>query len=212
MNGLNDALTIGIVLTLVFGALCFYLYSRVSQVEKRVGLTENILLDLKMATENTLLSMGHDDSGSGPEGEVTRIEAVGAPTPLEKDEVEALSEEAFYKSVLQGAAVGATAEMTAAEETEGAATMEPVPGSAAAVPGAVTGSSSPVDVNYESMTLKELKALAKQRSVNVSATAHKKDIIDSLKRAASGRVTTPLDTFPGANESTEEGFPVEVDS
>jgi ribosomal protein S16 len=206
MNGLNDALTIGIVLTLVFGALCFYLYSRVTQVEKRVGLTENILLDLKMATENTLLSMGHE----GSQGEVTQIEAVGVPTPLDKEEVEALSEEAFYKSVLQGAVSTDTAAKLSPIEENESTTLEPVPGSAATASDSST--SVHLDVNYESLTLKELKALAKQRSVNVSATAHKKDIIDSLKRAASGRTATPLDTFPGGNESAEEGFPVEVES
>jgi hypothetical protein len=47
MNSLSDTLTMGIVLALVFGSLIFYIYSRLLQVEKRMALTENILLDLK---------------------------------------------------------------------------------------------------------------------------------------------------------------------
>lgn len=51
MNILSESLTIGLLLTLVFGALFFYVYSRVSYVEKRVGLIENILIDIKMNQE-----------------------------------------------------------------------------------------------------------------------------------------------------------------
>ena len=54
MNILSESLTIGLLLTLVFGSLCFYIYSRVSYVERRVGLMENILLDIKMNQDNQM--------------------------------------------------------------------------------------------------------------------------------------------------------------
>lgn len=54
MNLLSESLTIGLLLTLVFGSLCFYIYSRVSYVERRVGLMENILLDIKMNQDNQM--------------------------------------------------------------------------------------------------------------------------------------------------------------
>lgn len=54
MNLLSESLTIGLLLTLVFGSLCFYIYSRVSYVERRVGLMENILLDIKMNQDNQI--------------------------------------------------------------------------------------------------------------------------------------------------------------
>lgn len=54
MNGITDALVIGIVLTLVFAAVGYYLYSRTIQLEKKVGLMETILLDLKVQTEQAL--------------------------------------------------------------------------------------------------------------------------------------------------------------
>lgn len=213
MNGLNDALTIGIVLTLVFGALFFYLYSRVNQVEKRVGLTENILLDLKMATENTLYAMGR---GQGADADAhPHIEAVGAPKPLDKADVEPLNEEEFYRSVLQGVETKPSAQQAQQQEQDasadnGVAAAVTVPMEIAAVE-AAPAVTARVDVNYESMTLKELKAIAKQRGLNVSGSTHKKDVIDALKRAASGRTPTPLDTFPGGSGAgDEEGFPVEV--
>ena len=56
------------------------------------------------------------------------------------------------------------------------------------------------------MTLKELKEEAKRRGIKVSTNAHKKDIIDSLKRTSQ---TSVLEPVPGDGE-LEEGFPVEL--
>lgn len=51
MTFLSESLTIGLLLSIVFGALCFYIYSRVAYVEKRVGLMENLILDIKVQNE-----------------------------------------------------------------------------------------------------------------------------------------------------------------
>lgn len=191
MNGLSDTLTIGLVLALVFGALFFYLYSRIGQVEKRISLTENILLDLKMATENTMMAMS---SGSMPmpmhmpmsshsmhsdeDQEIRHVEPIGQPEPVEKEEVEQIPDEDFYKQVL---------------EQQTGATPDASP-------------STSMDVNYEAMTLKELKAEAKRKGVSISANAHKKDVIDALKRQ--GRTVSVLEPVPGSDGELEEGFPV----
>ena len=183
MNTLSDALTIGLVLALVFGALCFYLYSRITQLEKRVGLTENILLDLKMATENTLMSIAQQEA---PEQD-QRVEPISEPTPIEKEEGENISDEDFYKSVLQ----------QAAQE----------------VPLATTASG--LEVNYEAMSLKELKAAAKERSLHITKDMNKKDFILALKRSDTGlpqsqqpKIAEPL---AGSDSGKpEEGFPVDL--
>jgi hypothetical protein len=187
MNALSDSLTIGLVLALVFGALFFYMYTRIGQVEKRVGLTENILLDLKMATENTIMAMA---SSGSPDMEVTRVEAMSEPAPLGQEEVEQIPDEEFYKSVLQQVPSN---------------TPEESP---------VEDSVRPVDVNYEAMTLKELKALAKQKNIAVSATAHKKDVIEALKRQGQGQGLEPVPGSLGAFRTAveEDGFPVELGS
>lgn len=184
MNGLSDTLTIGLVLALVFGALFFYLYSRIGQVEKRVSLTENILLDLKMATENTMMAltsqgpMGHShQEDSGPE----RVEPISAPEPIEKSEVEEIPDEDFYNQVL-----------------EQAPSKEESPVSV----------SQRVEPSYESMTLKELKAEAKRKGVSVPSNANKKEVIDALKRQ--GTTVSVLEPVPGSEGKLEEGFPVEL--
>jgi len=85
---LGDSLTVGIVLALVFGAVCFYLYSRMSQNEKRVGLLENLLLSLKMSTEASLF---------GPD----MVEPTSSPAPLSSTDVEEVTEE-NYAEMLKG--------------------------------------------------------------------------------------------------------------
>lgn len=201
MNGLSDSLTIGLVLALVFGALFFYLYSRLSQAEKRVSLTENILLDLKMATENTMMAMAsvpshnphdreheheHEDEHENQHQneyqhqhkhqQVNHIEAVGMPEPVEKEEVEQIPDEEFYKQVLQNT------------ESQTQATTAP--------------SSNRIEPNYESMTLKELKAEAKRQGIAVASGASKKEVIDALKKQTNGSI------FEGNDLVLEEGFPV----
>lgn len=193
MNGLSDTLTIGLVLALVFGALFFYLYSRIGQVEKRISLTENILLDLKMATENTMMAMAsaadimphnvHEHEHEHVHDQVERVEPVGLPQPVEKDEIEQIPDEEFYKQVLE------QAQETVATSTDAT-------------------SSTRVEPNYESMTTKELKAEAKRRGVAVAASAHKKEVIDALKRQ--GTQTSVLEPVPGSDGALEEGFPVEA--
>ncbi|NBR60245.1 MAG: hypothetical protein EBT86_01100 [Actinobacteria bacterium] len=49
--GLSESLTLTIVLLLVFGSVCLYLYTRISQTEQKISLIESILLDLKMASD-----------------------------------------------------------------------------------------------------------------------------------------------------------------
>jgi hypothetical protein len=183
MNGLSDSLTIGLVLALVFGALFFYLYSRLGQAEKRVSLTENILLDLKMATENTMMAMATASHGnpheyehehivsSSASAQVDRVEAVGMPEPVEKEEVEQIPDEEFYKQVLEQAPTAP--------------------------------SSNRVEPNYESMTLKELKAEAKRQGIAVSSGASKKEVVDALKKQGS-----TASVFEGSDGVLEEGFPV----
>lgn len=63
---ISDAIVIGVVLGLVFAAIAYYLYTRNTQLERKVGLMENILLDLKVTTEQALISVTE-----APEGPTT---------------------------------------------------------------------------------------------------------------------------------------------
>jgi hypothetical protein len=82
MAGLSDSITIGILLLLIFGAVSFYLYSRMSQTEKRLGLLENLLLTLKLSTEASLM---------GPDS----VEPVSSPAPLNPEDVDDVHEDDY---------------------------------------------------------------------------------------------------------------------
>jgi hypothetical protein len=161
MATISDTLTMGIVLSVILGSLFFYLYTRLLQVEKRISLTENILLDLKMATENTLLMMGSGSGnrfvGGSEDNQTEHVEATTDAQPLQEQEVEELKEEDFYKSVLQNASV----EPTATVETKQSVKM---------------------DANYEALTKKELQEALKQRGLTLPKGAGRKEMIDTLKK------------------------------
>jgi len=206
---LGDSLTVGIVLALVFGAVCFYLYSRMSQNEKRVGLLENLLLSLKMSTEASLF---------GPD----MVEPTSSPAPLSSTDVEEVTEE-NYAEMLKG--LGSTEVKTSAEVK---APSAPAPASASAGTGAEESVSDEkaaeellrsldtrkMDANYESMSLKELQALAKQRSLAGAGQMRKRELIDALKRQGEDAPSAPQ-PLPTVNEfagavAGEVGFDVEL--
>ena len=190
MNGLSDSVTIGIVLALVFGALFFYIYSRVTQNEKRVSLIENMLIDLKMTLEGGWShGMAHIQEDNGEEtleaNVINHVEPVSAPEPLNKDDVD---EEDIYKEVL--------AQTSRPEEDESEVKTISLGGSKAS-----NAQVTKVQPNYEAMSTKELKSLVKSRSLAVSNAAGKKELIATLRKADS---STPAvvegGTFLAANE------------
>jgi hypothetical protein len=183
MAGLSDSLTIGILLILVFGAVSFYLYSRMGQNEKRLGLLENLLLTLKMSTEASL---------SGPD----MVEATSGPTPLRADEVDTVNEEEYadmLKEVPAPAPAPPASEEAEAEELLRSMNVEKV------------------TVNYESMRVKELRGLATERGLPASLTT-KKELIDALKRGPAVAAPIPLAPSADELEGSEkvEGFAVNL--
>lgn len=199
---LSESATIGILLLLIFGAVSFYLYSRINYTEKRMGLMENMLLDIKMGLE----SMHKEEPEFVPE-------PVGAPRPMESSEAEPLpEEETYYQNVLAQAGENAAAvteteteaERTEAEGTEVVHEERPV-----------------VSVNYESMTKDDLIALAEKRGAKVGKRPGRKDLIAALKKldeTKSGEVsgaTLTSDLFPmsaalNEGDSSGAGFPVDL--
>ncbi len=196
MSGLNDSLTIGILLLLIFGAVCFYLYSKMIQNEKRVSLLENLLVSLKMSTE---ASLGGPDS----------VEPISGPMPLH--EVEEVEEE-DYAELLKEMPVeakkegGASSDEEEKEKKEGdsSSALDYAESILRSIPVEVKSETTTVDANYESMTLKELQGLAKQRGLN-GVPQRKRDLIDALKRQglpapASPKPLEDSNVFPVAEE------------
>jgi hypothetical protein len=167
-SGFTESLTIGITLTLVFGAVCFYLYSRLVQNEKRVSLIESILLDVKMSMEMVGQSggRGHNEDDMA----VEQVEPVSGPEPLSQNDVDESEEEA-YKDVLQQ--VSSQPEM----KTFDLSGAKPTKGSVAAAVEVTK-----VTPTYESMTVKELKELAKKRNLKTPHGAGRKELTEALRK------------------------------
>jgi hypothetical protein len=174
--GLSESATIAILLLLIFGAVSFYLYSRVNYTEKRMSLMENMLLDIKMGLD----SMNKEETEYTPE-------PIGGPRPMETEEAELLpEEEKYYKQVME----------SAQEEEVTVPTLASASASASAsVSASVSASSSaPPTVNYESMTKDDLIALAEKRGLKLGKRPGRKDLIAALRKE---------EEVPGAPASTE---------
>jgi hypothetical protein len=203
MAGLSDSLTIGILLILVFGAAAFYLYSRLTQTDKRLSLMENVLLTLKMSTEASMM---------GPDS----VEPVSMPSPLQADDVDEVDEEQ-YAEMLKNASVGSPSSglagsPSASEEAAAEELLRSIP-----TPQAATEATPrKMDANYESMSLKELQALAKTRGLaGGTKLTKKRELIDYLKRAGAvpDEAPQPLGPQPGDLQDVgADGFTVELET
>lgn len=192
MAGLSDSITIGILLLLIFGAVSFYLYSRMSQTEKRLGLLENLLLTLKLSTEASLM---------GPDS----VEPISSPAPLNPEDVDDVHEE-DYAAMLKASSPAAPfrpATPTKSEEADAEELLRSMN----------PEKKTSVDVNYESMSAKELKALVKERNL-AGAPEKKREIIAFLKnngiRVSSEEASPqPLPSQPG---DLDGGFSVDLEN
>lgn len=193
MAGLTDSVTIAIVLTLIFGAVAFYLYSRMTQNEKRVGLLENLLMTLKLSTEASLM---------GPE----YVEPISNPAALDTGDVEEVAE-GEYADLLKGLGSSgvppsprAPTPVAADAEEDMSALLRSVEAPAVAE-SVVTEAPTrrTMDANYESMSLKELSALAKERGLS-GVPNRKRDLIDALKKQGEAVPTAPVPLAATADE------------
>ena len=187
MNGVNDSLLIAILLLLIFGAVSFYLYSRTSQTEKRLGLLENLLLQIKISTEASL---------EGPDS----VEPISEGVPLTEDDVESVDAEEYSEMLKEIPIHTRTIPDVEQEEEEGEEEKpKPTP-------------VSMVDVNYEAMSLNELKTLAKQKGFTGVQSKKKRELIDMLKEVKGGNQDKREEAELGGVEIGENGFPVEMSS
>ncbi len=164
----TDATVVGITLLMLLGAVAYYLYHRIDMVERKLGLMENILLDLKVATEQTLLA-----SSDPPERDS------GPRTGLYAELSEQAIEEKFPNTP-------EPEDVPVSKENAREIFVESTPRTRTP-PQSVQVSREPsITMNYEAMTYKELTALAKQRGLSGLRNASKAQVIDALRRNDNG--------------------------
>lgn len=180
----TDATVVGITLLMLLGAVAYYFYHRMDMLERKLGLMENILLDLKVATEQTLLA-----SSDPPEHDV------GPRTGL-YSELSEMQEERQYKPPTPRSSTDETEVFPVSNEGARELFVDTQP-RARTPPQSVQVSreerSAPaVSVNYEAMTYKELTALAKQRGLSGLRNASKAQVIDAIRRNDNGEAPLQL--------------------
>ena len=198
---MNDALMIGIVLTLVFGAVIFYLYNRLSMTERKMGLVEGVLTDLKIMMDSAPFAMGPSSSeqNSMQEFEPTPeyLNAISGPFPLKEEEVEdvSASDEEYKRAMEQAVAVN--------DSPYKSLQIDELAGVPLTATNAI--SVTKLSPDLDSMTLKELQTLAKQRGLTVPAGTRRKTLIDMLKGTDSSSTDSSGTVFQGTLLSSVEG-------
>jgi len=205
MTSLSDTLTVGLVLVLLFGSIALYLYTRLQQAEQKISLLESILLDLKMSAEiksySELPASDHQEDNR-PHGYAAFNDDDGVNEGANEGADEDVSanqdvgESGCPVKVVGAAISGAiSASESANPETKN---TEYVPLDDAVVPESESkdakDSTVRMSANYESMTLKELQTLAKNRGISGAGTMKKGSIIEALK--TSDRSSLPVE--PGS--------------
>lgn len=176
MNYFSDALTIGIVLVLLFGSIALYLYTRIQQTEQKNSLLESILLDLKMNAEmKSYAELPADELPATPPAtppqmisQPEQYPSVRSLTPPVQSFSESVTVDvddvAQYSSVIDDAVNEVTEEVTASSEVISITPMDTLD-------------------DYEGMKLKELQDLARSRGISIAAGMKKQAIIDTLRTA-----------------------------
>lgn len=158
MSILSESLTIGLLLTLVFGALFFYVYSRVSYVEKRVGLIENILIDIQIKQDQQPVQMLPIRPPS--------ITFHNASVQMEENQTdlnEQVPEDEYTDILEQAHASVDLSENTIPLDTE------------------VSNELPKLSVNYESMSKEELLEVAKKKGIRVSNRPGREKLLQLIR-------------------------------
>lgn len=200
MTTLSETLTLGLVLVLLFGSICLYLYTRIQQNEQKLNLVESLLIDLKMTTEIK----------SYPDLPAPVQQMASMPVVIEMGSVSGSAAGAPADVVPTGIEVVDLPEAVAAptiEDSYKEAIKEALEGVSAAVAAASDSASVKVGANYPSLTLSELKALAKQRGISGASGMKRQQLIEVLQtadRAEENGAPPPMEPFLGGEIKTGE--------
>jgi len=205
MTSISDTLTAVLVIVLLFGAVCIYLYTRIQQAEQKITLLESILLDLKMSTEFNSYSelpaeeVGNDKPSTANANGVE--ESHYAPFDEEPHDSEESNKESDAPSI-----------PPAAEEVHDLGSYTSFGGSGnhedALLSDPVQTETKSLSVQYDSMTLKELQSLAKTRGITGASTMKKGSILEALKTSDKLQAAAGVTGTSSLFLETTSAFPV----
>jgi len=211
---LSESLIIGLVIFLLCGAVSFYMYVRLSFLEKKVGVMESIIVDVRVALDSIMMEHAHQQ----PPVPISHTPGaqLSAPAPLDASESEAIPEENFYSSVLEQAHDQATEQDQEQEKPQEGVTAEKALESFdAPVPASTVGP------NIDAMTRQELVALAESKGLRVKRSLNRAEVLALLRRSnptQNDTVSTGTENVSGsagntlqAGASLDGSLPVDLD-
>jgi len=180
MTYLSDTLTVGLVLVLLFGSIALYLYTRIQQSEQKVSLLESILLDMKMSSEiKSYTELPADDlfveHSHSPQSKTPTPPA----TPHQSEEYEPFEDVQINMDDCEDLTETVVTESQNLPANDSEANNEVVDYRAAVRDAMEEYSLSSAQPSYDSLTVKELQALAKSRGL--TSSAKKSSLIEALK-------------------------------
>ena len=191
---MSDALMVGVVLTLVFGSVVFYLYNRVSMTERKMSLIEGVITDLKVMMDSVPYAMGAMPSEYQTMPDY--LTPLSGPIPLQQDEMEDIANDTSEQD-LEG--LLEKTPLVSSEQGERNLQIEEH---------SETSSSVPVNVtkllpDLDSMSVRELGSLAKEKGISVPSGTRKKELLELLKKAPAN-LEGPEPSVTGASLDAEE--------
>jgi len=166
MSSVSHADVIGIVFFLILGAVSYYFYSRVSQLERKVGLMENILFDLKVTTEQAMVLM----------------------TEPQAEKNESSYSSTSYEEVLPASDADTREVSVDSGSRTRPSTQQPVQ--------VDREQPSEESSKYEDMTYKQLTSLAREKGVSGLRNLSKAQVISAIRQhEASGAKTVDMSTW-----------------
>ena len=182
MTTLNETLTLGLVLVLLFGSICLYLYTRIQQNEQKLNLVENILLDLKIANE---IKSYPDLPVAAAAPMAGGDSSPAAYKPMDSSDVEAAHESPVELEAVAEDSIGIDSGIGAAtlpfeDSSSSSSPASEVEMVSTAAPEAAAVPATKVTPNYTALTMSELKALAKQRGVSGANGMRRQQLIEVL--------------------------------
>ena len=187
MNGISDAVVIGVVLGLIFAAVSYYIYSRTTQIERKVGLIENILLDLKVTTEQALLNATEGGGLTHHEEREDLHQQQQAQHEQEQGQrQESQLQQQQNQQETNAGDVQETREVTLDQGSRGRTQPAQPVVVEREQPREVERDGQSVTTNYELMTYKELTALAKKLGISGLRNQSKAFVIDAIRAHEQG--------------------------
>ena len=187
MSIISESLTIGLLLSLVFGALFFYIYSRVTYVEKRISLMENILLDIKISQEQMPSHVLPQVPPIVRFQEVASVPHLGSMGNLEHDEVlpQFLQQLQPTNEGMNNEIKEELHEMHEVEEAQESMYSSVLEEAHRATPEEVVSEPEPtkVTINYESMTKDELIEVAKQKGLRTGNRPGREKLLQLIRNS-----------------------------